>query len=108
MHFLLKKICIYHFFFVTLHRICVKCVKCEQMRVRKLLTIVAVLAAGLLPVRAQWSDIYASQDAEYTEGIALYQQGQFATAQAHLQNYQDERRDTGAKSSACHRALQAP
>ena len=67
-----------------------ECVKCEQMRVRKLLTIVAVLAAGLLPVRAQWSDIYASQDAEYTEGIALYQQGQFATAQAHLQNYQDD------------------
>ena len=61
---------------------------CEKMR--KVLAIVAVLAAGLLPVRAQWSDIYASQDAEYTEGIALYQQGQFATAQAHLQNYQDD------------------
>lgn len=57
---------------------------------RKVLAIVGLLAVGLLPLRAQWSEIYASPDAEYTEGIALYQQGQFATAQAHLQNYQDD------------------
>ena len=57
---------------------------------KKLVMIAAVWALAILPARAQWSEIYASDDAEYTEGIALYQQGQFATAQAHLQNYQDD------------------
>ena len=57
---------------------------------RKVLAIIGLLAVGLLPVRAQWSEIYASEDAEYADGIALYQQGQFATAQAHLQNYKDD------------------
>ena len=57
---------------------------------KKLVMIAAVWALAVLPARAQWSEIYASDDAEYTEGIALYQQGQFATAQAHLQNYQDD------------------
>ena len=53
-----------------------------------IIVLACVLSAGL--ARAQWSAIYSSPDAEYTEGIALYQQGQFATAQAHLQNYQDD------------------
>ena len=57
---------------------------------RKVLAIIGLLAVELLPVRAQWSEIYASEDAEYADGIALYQQGQFATAQAHLQNYKDD------------------
>ncbi|MBO4622240.1 MAG: tetratricopeptide repeat protein [Paludibacteraceae bacterium] len=57
---------------------------------KKILVLFALCAVAVLPLRAQWSEIYASEDAEYTEGIALYQQGQFATAQAHLQNYQDD------------------
>lgn len=57
---------------------------------KKRFVLIALCAIVAWPLRAQWSEIYASDDAEYTEGIALYQQGQFATAQAHLQDYKDD------------------
>ena len=57
---------------------------------KKELLIVIALVGAVLAARAQWSEIYSSSDAEYTEGISLYQQGQYATAQAHLQDYQDD------------------
>lgn len=52
------------------------------------LLLAAFMAA--VPLKAQWSEIYASDDAEYTEGINLYQQGQYVAAQSHLQGYQDD------------------
>jgi len=57
---------------------------------KRLLSIVIGAVLTLGAAQAQWSQQYASEDADYMEGIALYQQGQFAAAQAHLIDYQDD------------------
>ena len=57
---------------------------------RKLSIILFSVLLLAAPMQAQWSQQYASEDADYMEGIALYQQGQYAAAQAHLVDYQDD------------------
>ena len=57
---------------------------------RKRLILFAIYALCISAAHAQWSELYSSAEAEYMDGIALYQQGQYAAAQAHLQAYQDD------------------
>lgn len=58
--------------------------------IKKLSLIVALAAIMAIPANAQWSQTFASDDANYNEGISLYQQGQYAAAQVYLQDYQDD------------------
>lgn len=58
--------------------------------IKKLSLIMALAAIMAVPVKAQWSQTYASDDANYNEGISLYQQGQYAAAQVYLQDYQQD------------------
>lgn len=53
-----------------------------------LFTLLTLLTS--LPLAAQWSATYASEDADYADAISLYEQGQYAAAQHKLEAYPND------------------
>ncbi len=63
-----------------------------QQPMKKLFCFCILLCASLT-IHAQLTEIYSSRDAAFAEGVALYQQGQFAASERTLQHYLHQRGD---------------
>ena len=60
---------------------------------KTLLVAVAVLLTGLMPLRAQYSELYSSSEAAYAEGVELYMQGKWGASERALKSYKGKAHD---------------
>lgn len=65
-----------------------------KKKIKNILVLSAILWLSVLPVCAQYSEFYSSDDFQFVEGVELYMQGKWGASERILKNYKGKSHET--------------